>query len=507
MGIFLAHFAPFQLNQLVIPAVVALTVGLLTIIAPFPLVKKLRLTVICTLFACAGIATQILHKPGPRPHLDAEDGDMVILDGCVVNPPVFSPGREQTTVLLGRRSAIRLSVVLKGDQKLRLQYGQRVEVRTTVRSPHNFGNPDAFDYAGYLANQHIYWTGSVASPDDVKVLPGRCGSRAAAWLYGIRSWALERLRTLYPNDQHTLGLLEATLLGETTGTERRWTNAFRTTGTYHALVISGLHIWVLSAAILLILRLVQVPRMPALCVATVISWIYAFLSGANAPVIRAAGGFTLFLIASFFFRRTRILNLVAVVAIVYLAIVPEQLFDPAFQLSFLSAAAIAGFALPLLERYVHPLRNSIKRFDQVRYDPLVDRRAASWRVEFRLLAQTLQVWTGLPLKHAQNVIVCAVKLFMFCAEMTLVSACVQFALALPMIAYFHRLSVTGLSANIIVVPLLAFVVPTGFAAILTGWHCVGWLTALLLHLAEAATVWHLQWEPSWRMPRSRSALL
>lgn len=499
VGIFLAHFVQFELRQLIVPASVAATVGLLTVVVPSQLVKKLRLTVICALFAFAGIATQILHKPGPTPHLDAADGDMVILDGCVVKPSVFSPGREQTTVALGRRSAIRLSVVLKGDQQLHLQYGQRVEARATVRSPHNFQNPDAFDYAGYLANQHIYWTGSVANPVDITTLPGHCGYRAVGWLYDVRGWALERLRTLYPNDQHTLGLLQATLLGKTSGTERRWTDAFRTTGTYHALVISGLHIWVLSASLLLILRLLQVPRMPALCVAAIVSWIYAFLSGGNAPVIRAAGGFTLFLIASFFFRRTRILNLLAAVGIVYLTIAPEQLFDPAFQLSFLSAMAIAGFAIPLLERYVHPLRNAIKRFDQVRFDPLVEQRAATWRVEFRLLAQTLQIWTSPPLKHAQNVIVFAVKAFIFCAEMTLVSACIQFALALPMISYFHRLSVTGLSANIVVVPLLALVVPTGFAAILTGWHWIAWLTALLLHWAEAATLWHLHWEPSWRI--------
>jgi competence protein ComEC len=142
-------------------------------------------------------------------------------------------------------------------------------------------------------------------------------------------------------------------------------------------------------------------------VATVASWIYAFLCGGNAPVIRAAAGFTLFLIASFFFRRTRILNLLAVVGIVYLALAPEQLFDPAFQLSFLSAAAIAGFALPLLGRYIQPIRGSIKRFHQIRYDPLIEPRAATWRVEFRLLAQTLHVWTTLPLEKTQNVVTIA----------------------------------------------------------------------------------------------------
>ncbi len=81
----------------------------------------------------------------------------------------------------------------------------------------------------------------------------------------------------------------------------------------------------------------------------------------------------------------------------------------------------------------------------------------------------------------------------------LVSACVQFGLALPMISYFHRLSITGLSANIIVIPLLSLVVPLGFASILTGWHPLAFLTKILLLSAEWVASWHVRFEPAWRM--------
>jgi predicted membrane metal-binding protein len=71
-------------------------------------------------------------------------------------------------------------------------------------------------------------------------------------------------------------------------------------------------------------------------------------------------------------------------------------------------------------------------------------------------------------------------------------------MALPMIMYFHRLSLTGLTANVIVVPLLSGVIPAGFAAILTGWHWLAWLTKLTLNGAEAVATWHKNLEPSWR---------
>jgi competence protein ComEC len=68
-----------------------------------------------------------------------------------------------------------------------------------------------------------------------------------------------------------------------------------------------------------------------------------------------------------------------------------------------------------------------------------------------------------------------------------------------MVSYFHRLSITGLSANIVVIPLLSLVVPIGFAAIVTGWHILALLTRFLLQLAEAIASWHVHLEPAWRI--------
>jgi competence protein ComEC len=455
--------------------------------------------VLFLLLALLGVAAQVFHRQGAAPVLSADDAETVILDGCVVNPPVFSPTREQFTLELAPRAYARISVTLAENEKLALTYGQKVEVAAKVRRPRNYQNPDSFDYAAYLAEQHIYWTGSVKGRSEVHLLPGDCGSRAVAWLYAIRTVALNRLTDLYPGDQHTAGLLQAILLGETSGVERRWTNDFRLTGTYHALVISGQHISVLAFSLLLIFRLFQLRRIPALCLATVVCWLYTFISGMNSPAVRAAGGFTLFLVASYFFRKTRILNILAVIAIIYLSFDPDQLFDPSFQLSFLSAAAIAAFAIPLMERLTDPIRAAVKRFDQLSYDPMVDPSAASWRVELRLLAETVRIWTPLSGPASQWLVSKLTLLFVFISEAVLISACVQFGLALPMVAYFHRLSLTGLSANVVVVPLLSLVIPLGFASILTNSQVLAALTRALLSLAESIAAWHVHFEPSWRI--------
>lgn len=497
VGILVAHFLFFQWRDLAIPA--ALACAALSLAFSSRVKLPCRIASACACLLVGGLATQVLHRQGQAPRLDIEDGEVALLDGCITNPPVFSPQREQFTLALGPKAAARVTVNLKAGADMPLDYGQKVEVTAKVRSPRNFQNPSAFDYAGYLAAQNIYWTASVANATDIHTQPGRCGSRAVGWLFGIRTWALDRIRRLYPDDPHTVALLQATLLGETGGVDRRWTTDFRVTGTYHALVISGQHVSVLAFTLLLLLRLLRFRRVPALAVATLASWLYAFISGFSSPVVRAAGGFTLFLIASYFFRRTRILNVLAVVGLVYLAFAPDELFDPSFQLSFLSAAAIAVFAIPIMERWTEPLRGSVKRFDQVRYDPQLATIAAGWRVELRLLARTLEACTPLHAQAANFIVVRGALLAAFVADAVIVSACVQFGLALPMISYFHRLSITGLSANIIIIPLLSLVVPLGFACILTGSHALAWITRQLLVTAEMVAGWHAHFEPAWRL--------
>ena len=53
-----------------------------------------------------------------------------------------------------------------------------------LRGIRNFQNPGAFDYEGFSARSHIYWTASTSAGSIVTVKPGRCGSRflgAAIW--------------------------------------------------------------------------------------------------------------------------------------------------------------------------------------------------------------------------------------------------------------------------------------------------------------------------------------
>jgi competence protein ComEC len=454
-----------------------------------------------TALVFAGALCAVANRMGPAPELDVEGPAPVILSGCVVEPPALFEEREQFVLELDPGARARVNLYLRpGEAPPPLRYGQRVEIVARVRRPHNFRNPGAFDYVRYLARQDIYWTASVRAGTPVTVLPETCGSLARGVLFAIRTAALERASRLYPGDAYKTAMIEAILLGETARVEKAWTENYRSTGTFHALVISGTHVAALAAFFLFLLRLCFVPEGPALALTVLASWLYALVAGSQAPVVRSAAGLTLFAVARHYHRRGQLLNLLAAAAIGFLALDPEQLFEASFQLSFLAVAFLGAFAIPFIERTSGPLALGLRAINDVSRDPRLAPHAAQFRVETRLLAETLSLWTRVPPRWCALLIAQPLRAVFFVYELIVTSALIQVGLALPMAVYFHRLSITGLSANVIVVPLMGLMVPVGFVAVFTGWEAPARVAAWLLTASQAAVDWHAKLEPAWRIP-------
>lgn len=486
-------------------AAAALALGAVTMLARLKAGSGLTRVAPLTAMLFLGAAIADWHRRGSPPELDAGPRETVLLEGCVVEPSVFSSDREQFTLELAPKARAHVSLSLEtGDVGDQLRYGERVQIEARVRPPHNFNNPGGFDYAGYLARQNVYWTAAVTRGSRARILPGRCGSRIMAGVFALRTAAIEHIERIYPPDDrgrtYLAGMMEGVLIGETSKLDRAWTEDFRRTGTFHALVISGVHVTVLAGVLLFLLRLVMLPEMAALTVTAGAAWLYAMVSGFSAPVVRAAGGFTLYLVARFFFRRARILNLLSAVALVYLCWDPDQLFDASFQLSFLSVAAIGALAMPWMESSVAPLARATRGIADIRADARMDPWVAQFRVELRLAAETLFLWVRLPLRWCQEILAWAMRGALFAVEMAALSTVIQIGLALPMAEYFHRVSFTGLTANLLIVPALDAVIPLGFAALFTGWRWLGAAAGRLLIFAAKVATWHAHLEPAWRVP-------
>ena len=387
-GILVFRFVPFGQSELVAAIGAFLLLGLLALWRGSNVLAGA-----CCLLGLffAGAFDARVHVPGPPPAIDATGREVVIVEGCVVEPPAISGERERFILELDRDARAQVTLYLKPGQSLpALHYGQKIELDGKVREPRNFGNPGAFDYRRYLARQYIYWTVSAAA-GDVRVLPGACGSWFQKAVMDLRAAALARIDRLYPGDSYQSGMMQAILIGQSFQLQRVWTEQWRSTGTFHAIVISGTHVAVLAAFFLFLLRICFVPESIALLVTVMAAWLYALVTGWQAPCVRSAAGLTLFMVAGYFYRERRIMNLLAAVALGFLLFDPDQLFDASFQLTFLAVGFLAAFASPAIAATSGPLANGLRELADKGRDLHLEPRAAQFRIEMRLLIETLRV--------------------------------------------------------------------------------------------------------------------
>ncbi|MBI3665997.1 MAG: ComEC/Rec2 family competence protein, partial [Acidobacteria bacterium] len=261
--------------------------------------------------------------------------------------------------------------------------------------------------------------------------------------------------------------------------------------TYHALVVAGLHVGALAWFFLLLLRIVRIPAGWGWLATLVFLAGFVLLCGSRLPTVRATCLVGAYMLCRLLYRQRRALNIIAATALGMLVVDPGDLFDVSFQLSFLSVAVIAAVAVPIIEQTLEPYRLALVDLPNRDRDMHLPPKVAQTRIEWRMAAGRLPF-----APRVSMAIVCgAIRPLVAAGELIIVSASVQLGLALPMAVYFHRISWSGLSANLLVVPLIGLIVPLGFVAILTGWGMLGKAVSALVTAMIAVAEWHarLSW--------------
>jgi competence protein ComEC len=377
-----------------------------------------------------------------------------------------------------------------GYESLELRRGARVRVMAALTRDARYRNPGVEPLGDYLEVRDVDARGTLKSALLVERLDDEAVSLPLALLDEWRTRLVRLSDATFSRE--TSGVFKAAVLGNRRGLSRDAAERLREAGTFHVLVISGLHIafvggllWALAG---------RFTRRPVVRwgAAVAFVWLYALGVGAEASVVRAALTFTLAALAPALGRRSAPLNATGGAALALLVWRPASLFDPSFQLTFLSVLAIVAAAVPLL--------SSLKAVGEWRptratpYPPACPRRLRAfaellywreraWRREmshathdYRLFktpwAARLERWRVQPALR-----------FVFAAA--LVSAVVQLTL-LPLLALnFHRLTPASLLLNLFVGALM---VVHAFAALaaLAAAQLSAALAAPLVRLTEAA---------------------
>ncbi len=449
-------------------------------------------------------ASKVDHAP--KPIIDVEPREVVMLNGCIDSLPQREAERLFFLFKAAPGARLRVSLYLKPDEPTPAwAYGQQLQLPLRIRAVHNSGNPGNFDAERYFAHREIFWSASIVRNEAIVENSIPCGNSAYALIYQFRALLLKRIDWIAQGDRYLNAMLGALLLGDNAKLEDSWTDNYRRTGTYHAIVISGIHITVLAGAVFWLLRLLQFRAMQAYVICAILAVVYALICDLTAPVVRAAGGYLLFLAARYFYRRGRILNLLAAVAIAYLLFDPAQLFEASFQLSFLAVLTLATLGIPLIEHTTALWSQALNHLEERNFDT-TNPAVGSRRLELRLAVDTLSRILYLPEKRIAQFTAAVLKTSIWSLDLFLTSAVVLVGLCLPTILFFHRLSFSSLTANLPVVFLLSLAVPIGFAAILIG-PLFTPLLKFLLYTSRSVVDWHLTWDPGDRIPDPPSWIL
>jgi competence protein ComEC len=355
-----------------------------------------------------------------------------------------------------------------------VHYGQRIHCTVKLRAPHNFGNPGAFDYRGYLQSRGITYLGSIDAAT-LRPLPGFSGNHLADLRSRLMRHLLRSVDALW--QPHDAALTSAMLLGDTTRLDRQDSQDFQRTGAYHILVVSGMNVGILAFVIFWLAQKLRLGQAFATGLTIVLAAGYAYLTDAGAPVVRAALMLAIYLVARLFFRQRAELNAIGLAALIILVARPASLFDASFQLTFLAVVAIAGLALPLLQHTAAPYRAAMRHIDSTDYDIGLEPRVAQFRLDLRLIAgriasaltpddadkNAMRLRQAERNKYATKSLVFLVRSACSVFEIILISALMQLAMTLPMAVYFHRANVVALPVNVLIVPLSTIQLP--FAAL------------------------------------------
>ncbi|MGL5206638.1 MAG: DNA internalization-related competence protein ComEC/Rec2 [Acidaminococcaceae bacterium] len=331
-----------------------------------------------------------------------------------------------------------IAKVPRNSQIRTLGYG-RLNVQGEIKPIRGFANPGVFD------------TEMAAK---VQGIGGRMSARAEQVRYIVmpRPWSsypaeaanLMRAQLKKVMPEKDAAILGGMTLGGYDGIDEDTVKKFSATGIVHILSVSGSHVALLIGFVLSLLSFLHVRKKLSLVIAagTVIG--YCLICGFSPPVLRSALMGMAMLLGLALQRNEDSGAVLAIVAISILCYKPMWVLDIGFQLSFASTAGLI---------YLFP---SVK----------------AW------LAQYMRKY--------------------FAAALA-VTIAAQLAVLPLLVYYFHQVSISSLAANIIVVPVMEFIVLLTMAGLFLSFLCkplgiiLLMFASLLLTPALAATKWIAAW--------------
>lgn len=317
-----------------------------------------------------------------------------------------------------------------------LRIGNTIIFTADIKRPLDKRNPGGFDYEKYLHGKGItalassYKTANLIISDSSVSQPGQFILNVRRGIDGQISRFLSRSAS---------SLIRGLLLADRSLIDDETQEQFINAGVVHVLAVSGLHV----GFILLIFMLIFGRLNIYLKYLATIAGLFAFLiiTGSQPSVFRATVMSAVFLIAYLTNRSYNSLNALSIAALIILIINPEELYNAGFQLSF-------SAVLSILLLY-----------------PVFSRKLGGMKIGNTVL---------------KNILLFA-----------LLSISAQIGTLPFTLAYFGKLSLAAVFANIFVIPLIGLIAGVSIFTLFLGvfWASAAHLYGSAINLSVYALYW------------------
>lgn len=521
LGVFLQSVVYLPLGNLIAVLLLLFFVTVLSIRS----LPRWSIGAACLLWLCLGYFCASV-EPVPAPHremLGMADGLIHSVEGDVIrisNPRTRNhlsgageSGSEETVAvdlmvhrveritddideMVPIRGGLRLTLYANdGDILPLIQCGDLVHVDVRMETPQHYATPGAWDRAAYLREQGIDLLGAAKLERFAVVQHAAHPSlacRIQQWqhvastrLMKLENTANPRLPVWVHFQQADGAMLAAMVTGDRSFLTQDLRAGFERTGSFHLLVVSGLHLAIVAGLVFALARWFRLGRLWASLATVLIASCYAVLTGLGQPVLRSLLMVSLYLLSQLIFREKNPLNAIGFAALCLVALQPHAVLEAGLQMTLLSVITIAGIAAPLIECWITPWLRGTRMLQEVEIDPGLPIRVAQFRVGLRMYASRLRyiggdwlAWRAMP---------AFLRLILRVAELFIVSAVMELAMTLPMAVYFHRITIAALPVNILLVPFISLLLPL---ALLTFAIAFLWPGAVTLPAALTAAVLH-----------------
>jgi competence protein ComEC len=333
---------------------------------------------------------------------------------------------------------------LQSNQKIRsLKYGDKILVVGNLLQTQSLKNPLAFDYAQYLKYQNIYHQDFVSVPEFQKI-----GFQPRFWVVQFAmNWRqyFDKVIQKYIVSEQENAIASALVLGVKDRLDDDILQAYSRTGLMHVLAVSGMHVGILLSFLWIVLgKLQKIPKIGdwvyALSILAIL-WLYAFITGLSASVLRAVVMFSFITLGKAMNKRGTMYNTLAFSAFVLLMYNPYFILSAGFQLSYLAVLGIV-YLTPRMESWFDISNSFLK-----------------------------QGW-----------------------QLICVSLAAQLATAPLSLLYFHQFPTYFLIANLLILPLNGSMLYAGILLLMFSWlpwvnQALGWFLWLLFKIMNQITFW------------------